>query len=222
MAHDGNMQYAVPDRLALGEEIANGITHGLGAVLSVAALVAMLVALLHASSLEVLACSVYGASLIVLYLCSTLYHALSRTRAMRVFRVLDHSSIYLLIAGTYTPFTLITLHGVWGWSLFAIIWSLAAAGIVFKCFFTGRLHVLSTVIYVLMGWLAVVAIRPLWQALSWQGLAWVLAGGLFYTVGVVFFASKWKYAHTIWHLFVLAGSGCHFYAVYRYVLKHTI
>jgi hemolysin III len=216
------MQCAVSDRRALGEEIANGITHGLGAVLSLAALVAMLVALLHASSLEVLACSVYGVSLIVLYLCSTLYHALSRTRAMHVFRVLDHSSIYLLIAGTYTPFTLITLHGVWGWSLFAIIWSLAAAGIVFKCYFTGRLHVLSTVVYLLMGWLAVIAIRPLWQALSWQGFAWVMAGGLFYTVGVVFFTSKWKYSHAIWHLFVLAGSGCHFYAVYRYVLKQAI
>ena len=128
----------------------------------------------------------------------------------------------LLIAGTYTPFTLITLRGVWGWSLFAIIWSLAAAGIVFKCYFTGRLHVLSTVVYLLMGWLAVVAIRPLWQALSWQGFVWVMAGGLFYTVGVVFFASKWKYSHAIWHLFVLAGSGCHFYAVYRYVLKQAI
>ncbi len=215
------MQCAVPDRQALGEEIANGITHGLGAVLSVAALVAMLVSLLHASRLEVLACTVYGISLIVLYLCSTLYHALSRTSAMRVFRVLDHSSIYLLIAGTYTPFTLITLRGVWGWWLFAIIWTLAGAGIVFKCFFAGRLHVLSTVIYVLMGWLAAVAIRPLWQALSWQGFAWVLAGGLFYTVGVVFFASKWKYSHTVWHLFVLAGSGCHFHAVYRYVLHQA-
>jgi len=208
---------------ALGEEIANSITHGVGAALSVAGLVVLVVvAALRGTSWHVVACAVYGASLVLLYLSSTLYHGLANGRAKRLFQILDHSSIYILIAGTYTPFTLVTLRGAWGWAMFGVIWTLAVVGIVFKCFFVGQWRVLSTTVYVLMGWFAVVAIRPLLQALPWQGFLWLLAGGLFYTVGVVFFAWRRKYSHTIWHLFVLAGSGCHFFAVYRFVLFQAV
>lgn len=207
----------------LGEEIANSITHAVGAALSVAGLVVMVVvAATRGTSSHVVACAVYGSSLVSLYLSSTLYHALARGRAKEVFRILDHSSIYLLIAGTYTPFTLVTLRGAWGWGLFGTVWTLAVLGIVFKCFFTGRLHVLSTTVYVVMGWIAVVAIRPLWQALPVPGLLWLLAGGVLYTLGVAFFALRWRYSHMIWHLFVLAGSLCHFGAVYRYVLPRSV
>ena len=208
---------------APGEEIANSITHGVGAALSVAGLVVMVVvAALRGTSWHVVACAVYGASLVLLYLCSTLYHGLANGRAKRLFQILDHSSIYFLIAGTYTPFTLVTLRGAWGWAMFGVIWTLAVVGIVFKCFFIGQWRVLSTTVYVLMGWFAVVAMRPLLQALPWQGFLWLLAGGLFYTVGVVFFAWRQRYSHTIWHLFVLAGSGCHFFAVYRFVLFQAV
>ena len=203
----------------LGEEVANSITHGVGAALSVAGLVTMVVtAARRGTTSHVVACAVFGVSLVLLYLSSALYHALTNGRAKRVFRILDHASIYVLIAGSYTPFTMVTLRGVWGWALFGTVWTLALMGIVFKCFFTGRLHALSTTVYILMGWIAVVAIRPLLQALPWPGFLLLLAGGLFYTLGVAFFASRREYAHAIWHLFVLAGSVCHFLAVYRYVL----
>jgi hemolysin III len=175
----------------------------------------------HGTALHVVTCAVYGITLILLYLASTLYHALTNGTAKRVFRILDHASIYLLIAGTYTPFTLLALRGAWGWTLFGLVWGLAVAGIVFKCFLTGRLHALSTAVYLLMGWIAVIAIRPLMAALSTPALLWLLAGGLAYTFGVVFFASSRKYAHALWHLFVLAGSVCHFIAVYRYLLPHA-
>jgi hemolysin III len=203
----------------LGEELANSITHGVGAALSVAGfLVLVAIAALRGTTSHVVSCAVFGASLVLLYLSSTIYHALTNGPAKRVFRILDHASIYVLIAGSYTPFTLVTLRGVWGWALFGTVWTLAVLGIVFKCFFTGRLHALSTAVYILMGWMAMVAIRPLWQALPWQGFFLLLAGGLFYTLGVTFFTWRRKYAHAIWHLFVLAGSVCHFLAVYRYVL----
>lgn len=205
-----------------GEEIANSIIHGVGAALSVAGLVAMVVfAASSGTSLHVLVCSIYGVSLVLLYVCSTLYHALTNGRAKRVFRILDHASIYLLIAGTYTPFTM-ALSGAWGGALLGIVWTLAGLGIVFKCLFIGKLEVLSTAVYVLMGWIAVVAIRPLLQVLSWPGFLWLLAGGLFYTSGVVFFVWRRKYSHAIWHLFVLAGSVCHFLAVYRHVLSRAV
>ena len=212
----------MPDQelsLTPGEELANSVTHGIGALLGVAALVVLTVlAAVRGSGWHVVACAIYGATLLSLYLCSTIYHALTNQRAKRVFRVLDHSAIYLLIAGTYTPFTLITLRGVWGWWLFGVVWGLALAGIVFKCFLTGRLQALSTAVYIGMGWLAVIAIRPLLQALPWSGILWLLAGGLFYTSGVLFFCSRRRYAHSVWHVFVVAGSACHFLAVYWYVL----
>ncbi|MGJ5814006.1 PAQR family membrane homeostasis protein TrhA [Paludibaculum fermentans] len=205
-----------------GEEIASSVTHGLGAALSVAGLVMMVVAAAtRGTGRQVLACAVYGSSLILLYLSSTLYHALRHQRAKRVFRILDHISIYLLIAGTYTPFLLVTLRGPWGWALFGVVWGLAVLGIGFKCFFTGRMEILSTSVYLLMGWVAVVAIRPLLAALPWTGFLWLLAGGLAYTLGVVFYTWRRKYAHAVWHLFVLAGSACHFVAVWLYVLPHA-
>ncbi|MBI5282362.1 MAG: hemolysin III family protein [Candidatus Solibacter usitatus] len=210
---------AFPALPTIGEEIANAITHGLGALLGIAGLVVLVVrAASEGTALHVVAAAVYGSSLILLYLVSTLYHALTKGRAKRLFRILDHCLIYVLIAGTYTPFTLVTLRGAWGWSLFGAVWGLAVLGVVFKVFFTGRLHVLSTAAYVLMGWMAVVAIGPLWGALAGPALAWLVAGGLFYSLGVVFFASSRRYAHAVWHLFVLAGSVCHFAVVLRYVV----
>ena len=204
--------------LTLGEEIANSVTHGIGATLSIAGLVAIMAgAALHGSALRIAACAIYGTSLVLLYTSSTIYHALADNRAKRVFKILDHSSIYLLIAGTYTPVTLITLRGPWGWTLFAVVWGLCVCGILFKSLWIGRLKVASTVIYVLMGWCAVVAIRPLLAALSWTGFAWLLAGGLCYTAGVAFYVNSRRFAHSIWHLFVMAGSFCQYWAIFRYV-----
>ncbi len=210
------VDYVCTDR---EEEIANSITHGLGAVLSVAGLVALVaITASRGTSLQVVACAVYGASLVLLYLSSTLYHALTHLRAKEVFRILDHSAIFLLIAGTYTPFTLVTLRGAVGWALFGVVWSVALLGIAFKCFFTGRLHTLSTALYIGMGWIAVAAVRPLLHSLPWQGFLLLLAGGLLYTAGVIFFLQRWRYAHAIWHLFVLAGSVSHFLAIFLYVI----
>lgn len=202
-----------------GEEIANSITHGLGALLSVCGLVTLLMtAITNGSALHITAVAVFGATLILLYLASTLYHALTPPRAKQVFQILDHSAIYLLIAGTYTPFTLITLRGAWGWWLFAVIWALAVLGVVFKSIWIDRYAMLSTAVYVLMGWCAIIAIRPLLRGLPWDGFLWLLGGGISYTAGVIFYASKRRYAHAIWHLFVLGGSACHYWAIYRYVL----
>jgi hemolysin III len=210
---------AACDNATTGEEIANTITHGVGALLSAAGLVALVAAAASTGTPSlVIACAVYGASLVLLYLSSTLYHALTNRRVKHVFRILDHVSIYLVIAGTYTPFTLVTLSGVRGWVLFGIVWTLALTGIFFKCFFTGRRQMLSTVVYVLMGWVAVVAIQPLFEILPLRGFLLLLSGGLLYTLGVAFFGSSWKYSHAVWHLFVLAGSVCHFIAVYAYVV----
>jgi hemolysin III len=203
---------------SVSEEIANSITHGIGSALSVAALVVLVVAAMRGTAWHVVSCSIFGASLVLLYLNSTLYHALTNGRAKHVFQVLDHASIYILIAGTYTPFMLVTIRGAWGWSIFGVVWGLAVAGVVFKSLWVGRLRSISTAVYVLMGWIAVVAFRPLLAALPAAGFAWVLAGGVAYTAGVIFFVAKWKYAHAVWHVFVMAGSACHAWAVYRYVL----
>ena len=200
-----------------GEEIANAVSHGVGFVL---ALVALPVLVVHASphgAAAVVGASVFAVTLALLYLSSTLYHALTPARAKRVFRVLDHSAIYLLIAGTYTPFTLGVLRGPWGWSLFGVIWALAIAGVVLKSTLGMRHARLSTAVYLLMGWMVVVAIRPLWLHMPRAGLLWLLAGGLAYTAGVVFYAApRRKYAHFLWHLAVLAGTACHLVAVLRY------
>jgi len=209
-----NMRY-----YSLGEEIANSITHGFGAGMSIAALVILVVSAARlGDAWRVVSFSIYGASLIMLYLISTLYHALYHRGAKHVFKILDHASIYLLIAGTYTPFTLVSLRGGWGWTLFGIIWSLAITGIVFKAVFIGRMKKLSLVIYIVMGWLILIAMRPLLANVALGGIIWLALGGLLYTVGVIFYRLKSvKYMHAIWHLFVLAGSVCHFFAILLYV-----
>lgn len=202
-----------------GEEIANTVTHGLGLVASIAALPLLVVAAARRGDpWQVVGGALFGSSLILLYLASTLYHALPGERVKRLMRVLDHSAIYLLIAGTYTPFTLGVLRGPWGWTLLGTIWALALLGVVAKCTIGFRYPRLSTVLYVAMGWLVVIAIQPLWTSLSGAGLAWLLAGGLCYTSGVAFFMTdgRVRYGHAVWHLFVVAGSVCHFVAVWGY------
>lgn len=202
------------------EEVANALTHGLAAA---AALVGgtVLIALTaqHGDGWQLASAIVFGVSLLLLYVASTLYHAISHPVAKARLKVFDHCAIYILIAGTYTPFTLIGLRGAWGWSMFAVIWSLAVAGVVFKLFFTGRFKLVSTLIYIAMGWLVLIAIVPMTRALDAWALGWLLAGGVVYTVGTLFYMSrKIRYAHTIWHSFVIGGSTCHFLAVASHVL----
>jgi hemolysin III len=201
-----------------GEEIANAVSHGVGLL---AALGAMPVLIVHAAreagAGRVVGACVFAASVILLYLASTLYHGLPNGRAKRVFRVIEHSGIYLLIAGTYTPFTLGVLRGPWGWSILGLIWALALMGIGLKTL-GGLWHPgLSTAVYVAMGWLIVIAVRPLWLGVPAAGIAWLVLGGLAYTLGVAFFAApRLRFAHFVWHLFVLAGTTCHFFAVMWY------
>ncbi len=207
-------------RYSLGEEIANAITHGIGAALSVAALVLLATfAALYGDVWRVVSVSIYGATLILLYLFSTLYHGIQHPRAKEVLRVLDHSAIFLLIAGTYTPLALVTLHGPWGWAIFGVIWGIALVGIVLNAFLMKKLNWLFIILYVVMGWTAVVAIKPLIAMMPTGGLAWMGIGGLIYTAGVAFYAiKKIPFNHAIWHLFVLGGSICHFFGIFYYVL----
>jgi hemolysin III len=202
------------------EEVANTVTHGIGLLLSVAGFVVLLVlAILRGTAWHIVACSVYGASLICLYTASTLYHAVISPRLKRALKIFDHSAIYLLIAGTYTPFLLLQLRGPWGWSLFGVVWGLAFAGILFKFWFVDHFQHLSTAVYVLMGWLVIVAAKPVLAHVPSATLLWLFAGGLFYSTGVIFYV--WKrlpYSHAVWHVFVLAGSTCHYFAVLRSVL----
>lgn len=198
----------------------NSITHLVGAVLAlVGTTVLVTQSALQADPWKIVGFSVYGAMLVTLYLASTLYHAL-RGRAKAVFKKLDHCSIYLLIAGSYTPFALVSLRGPWGWSLLGAVWGLAVLGIVQEHWLARGARVLSLVIYVLMGWLALVAVMPLWQALTPAGFAWLAAGGACYTLGIGFYATdhKLRHGHGIWHLFVLAGSSCHFVTMAFYVV----
>jgi channel protein, hemolysin III family len=208
------------DDYSLAEEIANCVSHGVGALLAIAGLAILVArAALYADGRAVTAVAIYGTSLILMYLASTLFHGIPLPRTRRVLQVVDHSLIYVLIAGTYTPFTLITLSGPWGWSLFGAIWGLALAGIAFKLFTTGRLEKISLALYLLMGWCGVVAIGPLVENLPPGGLWFLLAGGLAYSVGVIFYAwQRLRYHHAIWHGFVLTGSLLHFFAVLFYVL----
>ncbi len=200
---------------SLGEEIANSITHGTGVGLSIAALVILVVlAARQSDAWKVVSFSIYGATMITLYLASTLYHAFPQPRLKSFFRILDHSSIFLLIAGTYTPVTLGILHDGLGWTMFGVIWGLAIAGINFKIFALGKLKMLSVLIYILMGWMVIIAIKPLSRATPPAFLGWMLAGGLSYTLGVTFYAmKKLPYHHAVWHLFVLGGSVCHFFGM---------
>jgi hemolysin III len=210
---------ALPERAQSGgEEIANAVSHGVGLLMAVvAALVLVVAAVQRGGVAEIVGASIFGATMVWVYFTSTLYHALPRNRAKRVFRILDHGAIFLLIAGTYSPFTLGPLRGAWGWALFGSVWSLAFAGVVFKTVGGVRYPKLSTSLYIAMGWLIVVAIEPLRLNVPMSGLFWLLAGGIAYTAGVAFFAVKrLRYSHFVWHLFVIAGSACHFAAVMWY------
>lgn len=210
----------IPKRYSIGEEIFNSVTHGVGAGLAVAATVLLIVrAVLYAPvdgrGFYITSFTIFGATMVVLYLMSTLYHALTPYGAKKVFAIFDHSSIYLLIAGTYTPFCLTTLRGTVGWVLFGIIWGLAVAGITFYAIFGSRMRILSVITYVLMGWLVVFAFKPMVAALNPVSLRLVVVGGVAYTVGCVFYAmKKIKWMHCIWHIFVMFGSVFHFFAVY--------
>ena len=203
----------------LGDILANAITHGIGAGLAIAGAAYLIVASTRGTAWCVVSCSVFSATLILVYLCSTLYHSLVRTRARHVFHVLDHASIYLLIAGTYTPFALVSLRGPLGWTIFGIEWGLAVAGVIFKSFAVGRFAVASALVYLGQGWLAVIAVPPLLHAIGWHGLAWMGAGGVAYTFGIIFFAlDRRAYFHALWHIFVLGGSIAHFFAILFYVV----
>lgn len=204
-----------PKRYSTGEEIANAVTHGIGAFLSVAALVILLVlARENGDAWRTTGFTIYGVSLITLYMSSSLYHAVTGERLKKIFRMLDHSSIYLLIAGTYTPVLLIGMRGAWGWALFGMIWTMAAAGLVYKLAFLDRSERVSLAIYVTMGWLAIIAIKPMLAMLPDGLLLWILFGGLLYTGGIVFYACKRiPFNHAIWHLFVLGGSAVHFVGI---------
>ena len=214
------MNTTTAKRYSLAEEVASSATHGLGVVLSISALIILTTLAARSGDIwRVVSFSIYGSTLIIMYLSSVLYHSFQEPGIKRVFRYLDHSSIYLLIAGTYTPFTMINLRGTWGWTLFGIIWGLAAFGLLMTVLGVGRSRVLASLVYIGMGWLVVVAIKPLLEAVPPGGIAWLVAGGLFYTLGVVFYV--WKrlpFNHAIWHLFVLGGSVCHFFAILFYVL----
>lgn len=200
-----------------GEQIANSVSHGLGFIAVLAGTPFLVLSAIPHGAANIVGVSVFAATLAVLYLTSTLYHALPGRRVKRVFRVLDHSAIFLLIAGTYTPFTLGVLRGGWGWTLFGVIWLLAVAGVVFTALVPLRYPIVSTAIYVAMGWLVVVAAVPLWQRMPPTGLLLLLAGGLAYTGGVGFYAARnLRYGHLVWHLFVLAGSVFHYLAVLGY------
>lgn len=197
------------------EELVNALTHGIGLVAGLIGGVALLVAAaLGGDPWQIVGVAVFGATLVMLYSASTLYHAVRSQVAKARLQVADHCAIYLLIAGTYTPFLLNDLRGPWGWTLFGVIWGLALAGVVFKLFFTGRFNVLSTLVYILMGWLMLVAAMPMLQRMSVATLSWLVAGGIAYTAGTLFYHSaRIRYAHAIWHIFVLGGSTCHVIAV---------
>jgi hemolysin III len=208
----------VPSRTHLGDILANAITHGIGLALAVAGAIYLMPVSARGSARQAVCCAVFCATLVLVYLCSTLYHSLVRTGARHVFQILDHAAIYLLIAGTYTPFALVSLRGPVGWMLFAAVWSLAVAGVVFKSLAVGRYAVASAFVYLFQGWLAVFVARSLQHAIGWPGMLWLLAGGLAYTLGIVFFAlDRLRYFHAAWHVFVLGGSVAHYFAILRYV-----
>lgn len=202
---------------SLGEEIANSISHGLGFLGGIAITPFLILEAIPFGTAAVVGASIFAFTILVLYISSALYHAFPVSRTKGLFQLFDHSAIYLLIAGTYTPFTLGVLKGPWGWTMFGLMWSFALFGVVTKSIIGARKTKLSTLLYVAMGWMGLLAIKPLWNNMEKWGLIWLLAGGLLYTVGVLFYlAKKWKYMHFIWHLFVLGGTACHVVAVMKY------
>ncbi|MDF1657110.1 MAG: hemolysin III family protein [Verrucomicrobiales bacterium] len=195
------------------EELSNAISHGIGAILSVVGLVIMVKLAVPLSGWHVTSVAVFGSSLILLYTASTVYHLVTTHRLKRIFQILDHALIFVLIAGSYTPWLLVNLRGPWGWSLFFVVWGIALAGMILKAFFLPRFQRLGAALYVVMGWIVCIAIKPLIESVGPIGMSWLVAGGLCYTGGVAFFLMKRKYSHLIWHLFVMAGSICHVIAV---------
>ncbi len=208
-------------KYSLGEELISSISHGVGALLSLAGLILCIVrSVMHGTPFGVASSIVYGLSLFILYTMSCIYHALKPNQDKRVFRVIDHCSVFLLIAGTYTPFTLVTLHGSTGWLLFSVIWGAAIIGMILNAIDLEKFSKISVVCYLAMGWAVVFAIRPLIAALATPGLILLVCGGVAYSLGVIVYAlgGKIRYMHSIWHFFVLAGSILHFFAIYLYVL----
>src|SRR5947207_12739323 len=208
---------------SLIEELANGITHGIGLALSVVGFIALVIlSILRGSAWHIAGCTTFGITLVLLYAASTMYHSFHTPRLKRVLKILDHTAIYLLIAGTYTPFTLVNLRGTWGWILFVLVWALCVFGIVWNLFHADGLRIVSIAVYLAMGWLVLIAVRPLFAAVPISGIVWLVAGGLFYTLGVLFFALKCiPYNDPIWHVFVMARTICHYVAVMFYVLPRS-
>lgn len=217
---DKKVRAPFPVSYTLGEELCNSISHGVGAVFAVLALVLMLVQTVpQGDPWKTVSAAVYGASLILLYTMSTLYHAFKPNLAKRVFRIFDHCTIYFLIAGTYTPYTLNTLRGPWGWSLFGVVWGITLLGVVLNAISIEKFKVFSSISYIVMGWAIILAFKPLYDNLASSGLWLLIGGGVCYTLGIIFYAlKKWRYMHSIWHAFVLAGTVMHFFSIYLYVL----
>ena len=207
-------------RYSTAEEIANSITHGVGLLLAIAGLATLVAfAVLRGTAWHIVGCSIFGATLVLSYLTSTLYHSIPTARAKSILRIFDHCAIFLLIAGTYTPLMLVNLRGPWGWSILGVVWGIATLGIIFKVTMLRKWTVVSVVLYVAMGWVVVVATKPLLSAVAPAGLLLLLLGGLAYTGGVIFYGlRRMPYHHAVWHLFVLAGSVLHFFAVLFYVI----
>jgi len=209
-----------PHRYTQGEELASSLTHGIGTALSIVGLaIVVAAAVRRGEARHVVSTAIYGSTLVLLYLASTLYHGVRHPGAKRVLKILDHMGVYLLIAGTYTPFTLVTLRGPWGWSIFGVIWGLAILGVALEALWVHRPKWISAIVYVAMGWIIVVAMRPLIANLPSQGLWLLFAGGVAYTFGTLFYVWKSvRYMHAVWHAWVIAGSVCHFFAILYYVL----
>jgi hemolysin III len=202
-----------------GEEVANSVSHGIGLIAAIIATPFLVAeAINRGDSAFIVGVSIFAATMVLLYLSSTLYHALSAGRAKRVFRIMEHSAIFLLIAGTYTPFTLGVLRGAWGWTLLGLVWGLALTGVALKAFERISHPVISTGLYLFMGWLILIAVYPMFERVPVSGLLWLVAGGVAYTAGVAFFVAdtRLKYGHFVWHLFVMAGTVCHYFAVLWY------
>jgi len=205
---------------SLREEIANSITHGIGLLLSISGLVLLVVfACLRGDVWHIVSFSIFGVGMIMVYTSSTLFHSFRNVKIKSILNIIDHSAVYLLIAATYTPFTLVSIRGPWGWSIFGVVWAAAIAGIILKIFFIGKYRTLSTLLYVAIGWVLLIAIKPLYASLPTPGFWLLMAGCFTYSIGVIFFLwRKLPFGHSIWHLFVLGGTICHFFAIILYVL----
>jgi len=223
MKPETTQNHPPPRRYSPAEEVAHALTHGIGFLLSIVGLVVLVVfAAARGNAWHVVSVTIFGSTLVVLYAASTFYHALPSPRAKSVFRVLDHAAIYLLIAGTYTPFTLVNLRGGWGWTLFGLVWGLAALGVLLETTARRRMRVVSMVLYIGLGWLVAIAIKPLLASVATGGLVLMVAGGVAYTGGTAFYGwRKLPFNHAIWHVFVLCGSICHFFAVLLYVIPRS-